>query len=88
MLNVKHDFTVHPKAAAPGVRAIGHTLDDVYGSYSAAKAKAYRYCMDLCNRYDGYYFCITWAIDPDDFESLIGCDIDTTISDYKARLIG
>lgn len=33
-------------------------------------------------------FTDTWAIDPDDFESLIGCDIDTTISDYKASLIG
>ena len=61
MLNVKHDFTVHPKATAPCVRAIGRTLDDVYGSYSAAKAQAYRYCTDLCGKYDGYNFCITSA---------------------------
>lgn len=40
MLNVKHDFTVHPKAAAPRVRGIGHTLDDVYGRYSIEKARA------------------------------------------------
>ena len=61
MLNVKQDFTVHPKAAAPLVRDIGYTLDDVYGSYSDAKAQAYRYCTDLCYRYDGYDFCITSA---------------------------
>ncbi len=56
MLNVKHDFTVHPKAAAPCVRDIGHTLDDVYGSYSIEKARAYTYCKELCDRYDGYDF--------------------------------
>ena len=61
MLNVKHDFTIHTKAAAPRVRAIGHTLDAVYGSYSAAKAHAYRYCKYLCEKYDGYDFCITAA---------------------------
>ena len=61
MLNVKHDFTVHPKAAAPRVFAIGHTLDDVYGSYSIEKARAYTYCKELCERYDGYDFCITAA---------------------------
>lgn len=61
MLNVKHDFTVHPKTVAPCVRAIGHTLDDVYGRYSAAKVQAYRYCKDLCEKYDGYDFCITSA---------------------------
>lgn len=61
MLNVKHDFTIHPKATAPCVRAIGRTLDDVYGSYSAAKERAYRYCTDLCYKYDGYNFCITSA---------------------------
>lgn len=61
MLNVKHDFTVHPKATAPCVRAIGHTLDDVYGRYSIEKARAYTYCKELCYRYDGYNFCITPA---------------------------
>ena len=61
MLIMKRDFTIHPKSAAPRVCAIGHTLDDVYGSYSAAKAQAYRYCTDLCDRYDGYDFCITSA---------------------------
>ena len=48
MLNVKHDFTIHPKAAAPRVFANGHTLDDVYGSYSIKKARAYTYCKELC----------------------------------------
>lgn len=61
MLNVKRDFTVHPKAAVPSVRVIGHTLDDVYGSYSYAKAQAYNYCRYLCDKYDGYDFCITSA---------------------------
>lgn len=61
MLNVKHDFSVHPNAAAPIVCAIGYMLDDVYGSYSAAKALAYRYCKDLCDKYEGYNFCITSA---------------------------
>lgn len=61
MLNVKRDFTIHPKAAAPSVRAIGHTLDDVYGSYSIKKARAYTYCKELCSRYDGHDFCITSA---------------------------
>ena len=58
MLNVKHDFTVHPKATAPHVCAIGYTLDDVYGSYSIEKARAYTYCKELCDRYDGYDFVL------------------------------
>lgn len=61
MLNVNNDFTIHPKAAAPRVFAIAHTLDDVYGSYSIEKARAYTYCKWLCDRYDGYDFCITSA---------------------------
>lgn len=61
MLNVKKDFTIHPRAAAPCVFTIGHTLDDVYGSYSIEKARAYTYCKELCDRYDGYDFCITSA---------------------------
>ena len=61
MLSVKHNFTVHPKATAPTVYAIGHTLDDVYGSYSAAKLNAYNYCKWLCEQFDGHDFCITSA---------------------------
>lgn len=61
MLSVKDNFTVHPKAAAPSVHAIGHTLDDVYGSYSVAKANAYNYCKWLCEQCDGHDFCITSA---------------------------
>lgn len=56
MPDVKHGFTIHPKAAAPRVFDIGHTLDDVYGSYSIVKARAYTYCKELCDRYDGYNF--------------------------------
>lgn len=59
MPNVKHDFTVHPKTAAPRVHAIGYTLNDVYGSYSIEKARAYTYCKGLCGRYNGYGFCLT-----------------------------
>ena len=81
MLNVERDFTIHTKSAAPRVCAIGHTLDDVYGSYSDAKAQAYRYCTDLCVRYNGYNFCITSAntfaftvsfefINPDDYRPM------------------
>lgn len=61
MINVKREFTVHPKAAAPNVRAIGYTLDDVYGSYSVGKLTAYKYCKWLCEQCDGYDFCITSA---------------------------
>lgn len=81
MLNVKHDFTVHPKVTAPRVYAKGRTLEDVYGSYSIKKARAYAYCKELCDRYNGYDFCITSAnvfaftasfdfINPDDNRSM------------------
>lgn len=30
IIDFKRNFTIHPKAAAPIVRAIGYTLDDVY----------------------------------------------------------
>ena len=29
-------------------------LDDVYGRYSWEKANAFRYCLDLMEKYDGY----------------------------------
>ena len=67
MFNLKIDFTIHPKAAAPNVRAIGHTLDDVYGSYSIEKARAYTYCKELCEKYDGFMFTVSFDfINPDD----------------------
>jgi hypothetical protein len=34
-------------------------LEDVYGRYSAAKAKAFRYCEELCKELNGYDLCIT-----------------------------
>lgn len=39
----------------------GNNLDDVYGSYSAAKARAWERCKSLCAELDGYYLCITSA---------------------------
>lgn len=43
-----------------GVRR-GNNLDDVYGSYSAAKARAWERCKSLCVELDGYYLCVTSA---------------------------
>ena len=46
----------------------GRTLDDVYGSYSSAKAQAYRYCVDLMRDYDGHgllimgHNCMTFSV--------------------------
>lgn len=34
-------------------------LEDVYGRYSAAKARAFRYCEELCEELNGYCLCIT-----------------------------
>lgn len=43
-----------------GVRR-GNNLDDVYGSYSAAKSRAWERCKSLCVELDGYYLCVTSA---------------------------
>lgn len=61
MFNIKDVFTVHPKAAAPDVTAIGYTLDDVYDTYSVGKLTAYKYCKWLFQQCNGYDFCITSA---------------------------
>ena len=34
-------------------------LEDVYGRYSAAKARAFRYYEELCEELNGYCLCIT-----------------------------
>ena len=34
-------------------------LEDVYGRYSAAKARAFEYCERLCDELNGYDLCIT-----------------------------
>lgn len=39
----------------------GDNLDEVYGSYSAAKAQAWRHCESLCAELDGFNLCITHA---------------------------
>lgn len=61
MLDLNSDFIVHPRKAAPCFKTIGYTLGDVYGSYSVGKECAYRYCIELCDKYAGYDFRITSA---------------------------
>lgn len=56
---MRRDFTCHPKACPPCYYNEGEFLDDVYRSYSADKARAYRYCRELCDKYDGFGFRIT-----------------------------
>lgn len=50
---------VHPRAAAPALPAIGHTLSDVYGTWSAAKQNAYNRAFKLMQEVDGCNFRIT-----------------------------
>ena len=44
------------------------TLDEVYGSYSTAKARAYSYCVDLMKAHDGEglvilgHNCMTFSV--------------------------
>lgn len=59
MLNINHDFTVHPRAKAPAMRVDGYTLEDVYGRMSDNKCRAFAYCKRLCERYCGWDFCIS-----------------------------
>lgn len=35
-----------------------YTLRDCYNNYSYAKERAYQYCRDLCDKYNGYDFSI------------------------------
>lgn len=44
--------------AACSYRAIGYRLEDVYSDYSAAKARAWEYCRELCAALNGYNFRI------------------------------
>lgn len=37
----------------------GNHLDEVYGSYSVAKARAWEHCESLCAELEGCYLCIT-----------------------------
>lgn len=39
----------------------GNNLDEVYGSYSAAKAWAWKQCESLCAELEGFNLCITSA---------------------------
>lgn len=52
--DLKHDFTVHPRALCPHVGKEGATLDEVYNSYSSKKLRAYNDCVRLCERYSGF----------------------------------
>ena len=66
MPNINKDFIVHPRkhmSPAPTVDWRGNpmpkTLDEVYGTYSDAKKRAYEYCRKLFIKYDGWNFCIS-----------------------------
>lgn len=59
MLNINHDFTVHPRAKAPAMHVDGYTLEGVYERPSDNKCRAFAYCKDLCERYGGWDFCIS-----------------------------
>lgn len=54
MRDINASFKVHPRAKAPAKRIEGEHLDDVYGSFSAAKARAYMYCRALEAEFDGF----------------------------------
>lgn len=59
MLNIRHDFTVHPRAKAPRMHVDGYLLEDVYKCPSVNKRRAFAHCKDLCERYGGRNFCIS-----------------------------
>lgn len=66
MADLDEIFTVHPRnrvCRTPLYDWAGRTmprcLDEVYGSYSIAKAKAYRYWKQLSQELHGERFCIT-----------------------------
>lgn len=40
---------------------LGNHLCEVYGSYSVAKARAWKHCESLCAELDGFNLCITSA---------------------------
>lgn len=56
---IRSEFTIHPKAKAPAYHSEGETLGEVYGRYSSAKDRAFRYCKDLCESVGGTGFCIS-----------------------------
>lgn len=72
-------FTCHPYAAAPRYRGEGVYLSDVYEKYSVAKEVAYNYCMELCNKFDGFDFqivghnCMTFSVQFEFVNPLNGC---------------
>ena len=49
-------------------RSYDYSLDEVYGSYSNAKARAWNYCTDLMREYDGAgikvigHNCMTFSV--------------------------
>lgn len=66
MANLNDIFVVHPRKRVGRTplydwagRPMPKTLDEVYGSYSANKARAYRYWKQLSEDLQGERFCIT-----------------------------
>lgn len=72
-------FTCHPYADAPRRSGEGVYLSDVYDSYSAAKERAYDYCVRLCEEFDGWGFqiashnCMTFSVQFEFRNPLNGC---------------
>jgi hypothetical protein len=66
-MSKKHDFETSNAYMTHAPRKISYRqylyssdteLEDVYGRYSAAKAKAFRYCEELCEELNGRGLCI------------------------------
>lgn len=66
MVDYRKLFIVHPRKRVGRTplydwagRPMPHCLDEVYGSYSIHKAKAYRYWKHISRELHGERFCIT-----------------------------
>ena len=59
MKSAMDQFTIHPRANAPRKHVSGHKLRDVYKRPSAAKIKAFEYCVSLCDLFKGRDFAIS-----------------------------
>lgn len=52
---MKHTKTQQIKAAYKQyLNSTMYSLEDLYTTYSVFKARAFNYCVDLCNQYNGH----------------------------------
>ena len=56
-----HEFTLHPRKAAPAKRAIAPNIWQAYDRPSNWKVKAWYDCENMCRDCDGFGLCITGA---------------------------